>query len=93
MADLKVEGLQQLAADLDLLIGEFQGALDLQNERKGTWGQHNANLSMGDFADNWTGSRDKMVEAMKKFRDRVKGVDEAWTQAERDMLNSLLVDK
>lgn len=89
MADIVVKDLGGLVRDLNQLISEFEGALDFQNAYKGQWGQHNANLSMGDFADNWTGSRDKMVEAMKKFRESVEGADQAWTEAERQMLDSL----
>lgn len=89
MADLVVKDLAELVSDLNELISQFEGALDFQNEFKGHWGQLNANLSMGDFADNWTGSRDKMVEAMKKLRDRVEGANQAWSDAEREMLDSL----
>jgi threonine aldolase len=48
---------------------------------------------MGDFADNWTGSRDKMVEAMKKFRDSVEGADQARAEAEQKMVDSLAEHK
>ncbi|ROT33428.1 hypothetical protein [Micromonospora sp. HM5-17] len=89
MADIVVKDLADLARDLSELISQFEGALDFQNEYKGHWGQLNANLSMGDFADNWTGSRDKMVESMKKFRESVEGADQAWSEAERQMLDSL----
>jgi hypothetical protein len=89
MADLVVKDLAGLAADLDLLIGEFEGALDLQNDDKGLWGQHNANLSMGDFADNWTIHRNKMVDAMKSLRDQVNKVDDAWNEADQSLMDSL----
>jgi hypothetical protein len=89
MADLVVKDLLDLANDLDSLIGEFEGALDFQNDDKGLWGQHNANLSMGDFADNWTIHRNKMVDAMKSLRDNVKKVNESWDQAEQHLLDSL----
>ena len=89
MADLVVKDLDVLIGDLNELIGQFEGALDFQNDEKGHWGQLNANLSMGDFADNWTGSRDKMVEAMKKLRDSVQGADDAWAKAEQQMVDSL----
>jgi hypothetical protein len=89
MADLVVKDLAELASDLDLLIGEFEGALDFQNDDKGLWGQHNANLSMGDFADNWTIHRDKMVAAMKSFRDSVNKVNDAWTEADKKLTDSL----
>jgi hypothetical protein len=89
MADIVVKGLAELARNLSELISQFEGALDFQNDQKGQWGQLNANLSMGDFADNWTGSRDKMVEAMKKFRESIEGADQAWTEADRQMLASL----
>jgi hypothetical protein len=89
MADIVVKDLADLVRDLNELIGQFEGALDFQDDYKGHWGQLNANLSMGDFADNWTGSRDKMVEAMKKFRDSVQGADDAWAKAEENMVASL----
>lgn len=90
MADLVVKGLADLARNISELISQFEGALDFENEMAKQWGQHNANLSMGDFADNWTGSRDKMVEAMKKFRERIESADEAWTEAENELYKSLL---
>ena len=89
MADIVVKDLTDLVSDLKELKHQFEGALDFQNEQKGQWGQLNANLSMGDFADNWTGSRDKMVEAMKKFRDSVQGADQAWAEAEQQLRDSL----
>ena len=89
MADIVVKDLADLARDLSELIGQFEGALDFQDEFKGHWGQLNANLSMGDFADNWTGSRDKMVEAMEKFGEKVEGADQAWAEAEKNLVDSL----
>ena len=92
MADIVVKGLVELAGNLSELISQFEGALDFQNEQKGQWGQLNANLSMGDFADNWTGSRDKMVKAMKEFRESIEGADQAWTEADEQLLASLKED-
>jgi hypothetical protein len=89
MADLVVKDLQQLAADLGELIGQFEGALDFQNDDKGLWGQLNANLSMGDFADNWTVHRDAMVKDMKSLRDKVTQVDDSWSQANQQLVDSL----
>ncbi|GAA2864434.1 hypothetical protein Acy02nite_71590 [Actinoplanes cyaneus] len=89
MADLVVKDLDGLVSDLNELISQFEDALDLQNDEKGQWGQNNANLSMGDFADNWTVHRNKMVDAMKKFRDKVKELDEAWTEAEKQLTDSM----
>lgn len=89
MADLVVKDLADLVSDLDLLIGEFEGALDLQNEDKGLWGQLNANLSMGDFAANWRIHRDRMVKAMKTFRDEVKSADDGWAEEDRKQAESL----
>jgi hypothetical protein len=93
MADIVVTDLVDLVSDLNELVGQFKGALDFQDEQKGHWGQLNANLSMGDFADNWTGSRDKMVTAMDKFRERLEGVDQAWADAEKQLADSLEKDK
>jgi hypothetical protein len=88
MADLVVKDLQQLVSDLNELIGQFEGALDFQNDDKGLWGQLNANLSMGDFADNWTVHRDAMVSDMKSLRDSVDKVDQAWTKADQQLHDS-----
>lgn len=90
MADLVVTDLAALVADLDVLISEFEGALDLENDNDHIWGQLNANLSMGDFADNWTSHRNKMIEAMKKFREKVSGVNDAWADADRQLRDSLV---
>ncbi|MFG2226349.1 hypothetical protein ACIBK8_16055 [Streptomyces sp. NPDC050161] len=88
MADLVVKDLQGLVSDLNELISQFEGALDFQNDDKGLWGQLNANLSMGDFADNWTVHRDEMVADMKKFRDKVSKLDKAWTDGDQQLLDS-----
>lgn len=88
MADLVVKDLQTLVSDLNELIGQFEGALDFQNDDKGWWGQLNANLSMGDFADNWTVHRDDMVKSMKSLRDKVSKVDDSWAQADQQLLDS-----
>lgn len=96
MADLVVKDLDQLVDDLTSLIHEFEGALDRQNamkvggdNHKGLWGQVNANLSMNDFADNWTVHRDRMVKAMKTLRDNVKAANDQWTQADQKLADSL----
>lgn len=89
MADLVVEGLAELLADIKTLIAEFEGAMDLQDSMKGQWGQHNANLSMGDFAWNWATSRKKMVEDLEGLRDKIEGADQAWTDAELELFKSL----
>ena len=89
MADIVVKDLQDLVNDLNELISQFEGALDFQNDDKGLWGQHNANLSMGDFADNWTVHRDAMVKDMKSLRDSVTKVDTAWAQGDTQLLQSL----
>jgi hypothetical protein len=88
MADLVVQDLAALVSDLNELISQFEGALDFQNDDKGLWGQLNANLSMGDFADNWTVHRDAMVKDMKSLRDKVSKVNDAWTQADQQLLDT-----
>ncbi|MFI9102993.1 hypothetical protein ACIGXA_20965 [Streptomyces fildesensis] len=88
MADLVVKDLKDLVSDLNELISQFEGALDFQNDDKGLWGQHNANLSMGDFADNWTVHRDAMVKDMKSLRDKVTKIDDAWSQADQQLLDT-----
>lgn len=90
MADLVVRtDLGDLARELDMLVGEFQGALDLEDAAARAWGQRNANLSMGDFADNWTVHRDRLVEDMQKLRDAVRQADESWAQADADLAATL----
>jgi hypothetical protein len=90
MADLIVrEDLVSLSTDLDKLIGEFEGALDFQNDDKGLWGQKNANSSMGDFAANWRIHRDGMVKDMKTLRDSVDKINEAWKQGDQQLADSL----
>jgi len=88
MADLVVKDLKDLVNDLNELISQFEGALDFQNDDKGLWGQHNANLSMGDFADNWTVHRDAMVKDMKSLRDKVTKIDDAWSQGEQQLMDT-----
>lgn len=90
MADLVVkEDLVALVGDLGELISQFEGALDFQDDFKGIWGQHNADLSMGDFADNWTTNRNKMVDDMKSLREHVIKVNEAWAEADRKLTASM----
>jgi hypothetical protein len=90
MADLVVkDDLNFLGSDLVELISQFEGALDFQNDFKGIWGQLNANLSMGDFADNWTVHRDAMVKDMKSLRDSIAKVIDAWDQADKQLLQTL----
>ena len=90
MADLIVrDDLVSLANDLSQLIGQFEGALDFQNDDKGLWGQHNANLSMGDFAANWTIHRNAMVKTMKTLLSDVQKVSQAWAQSDQQLAESL----
>ncbi|MFF9479531.1 hypothetical protein [Streptomyces sp. NPDC014733] len=92
MADLVVKDLGTLASDLSELISQFEGALDFQNDDKGLWGQLNANLSMGDFADNWTVHRDDMVKSMKSFRDKVSELDKAFADGDQQLLDTFKKD-
>ncbi|MCW2559632.1 MAG: hypothetical protein JWP55_3596 [Mycobacterium sp.] len=89
MADVVVKDLADLVDKLEELIRQFEKALDLQNDDKGLWGQLNANLSMGDFADNWTAHRNAMVKAMRTMSDSVSKVDKAWTQADVELSKKL----
>lgn len=91
MADLVVkDDLKNLVADLDELISQFKDADDFQDDCKGLWGQRNANLSMGDFADNWKIHRKKIVKEMEGLRDKVQKVEEAWEETDRRLLESLV---
>ncbi len=90
MPDLVVnDELTNLASDLNELVSQFEGALDFQNDFKGLWGQLNANLSMGDFADNWTTNRNKMVEDMKKLSQKVTAASDGWEKADVELYRSL----
>jgi hypothetical protein len=91
VADLKVDGefLSTLDSDLFTLIDEFQGALDLQHDTGHVWGQLNANLSMNDFADNWTVSRNKMVDDMKSFKKALEQIIQSWDDADQKLAGSL----
>lgn len=90
MADLVVkDDLKNLVSDLNELISQFKAADDFQDDCKGLWGQRNANLSMGDFADNWKIHRKKIVKDMEGLRDKVQQVNDAWEEADRKLLESL----
>jgi hypothetical protein len=93
MADLVVsDDLANLAGALDVLVGEFKNALGFQNHDKGIWGQLNANLSMGDFADNWTVHREKLVEKMEELGELVAKVHETWGTFDSDLAATLAED-
>ncbi|MGL4175648.1 MAG: type VII secretion target [Dermatophilaceae bacterium] len=88
--DLRVsEALDALADDLDELVDQFQGALDFENDHDGDWGQRNANLSMGDFADNWTTNRNKMVESMKTLSSKARETALAWDDTDTQLKDSM----
>lgn len=90
MADLVVKSdLTDLAQELTWLVSEFKGALDLENDTARHWGQHHANLTMGDFADNWTAHRDEMVVDMEKLCDAVHKVADGWRENETGLYHSL----
>ncbi|MCC2323476.1 hypothetical protein [Cellulomonas xiejunii] len=94
MADLVVtDVLTELVGQLDYLVGEFKGALDLEDRSDDIWGQRNANLSMGDFADNWTSNRDELVADMEKLRDTVRSVAESWGSVDAELTSSLSRDR
>ncbi|MBO3089354.1 hypothetical protein [Cellulomonas dongxiuzhuiae] len=94
MADLVVRAdLADLVRELDMLVGEFKGALDLENDTARAWGQHHANLTMGDFADNWTANRDVLVTDMEKLRDAARAADEKWAEIDQSLTDSLEVEK
>jgi len=86
MADLVIkDDIVTLAADLDALISEFEGASGLQDECKGRWGQNNANLSMGDFAHNWKERRANLVKKLQQLSKDVAGVGEGWRETDAEL--------
>lgn len=90
MADLVVkDDIVSLVADLEALITAFEGATRYQDDCKGLWGQHNANLSMGDFAHNWKINREDIVESMDGLRERLQSIAENWAEVDAEMARSL----
>ncbi|MBD7920240.1 hypothetical protein H9657_18360 [Cellulomonas sp. Sa3CUA2] len=90
MPDLVVtDDLEKLADELTEIISAFKDATNLEDSCDGVWGQHNANLSMGDFADNWQHRRKDLVEKLEGFQKAVAELAEAWADTDRQLAASL----
>lgn len=90
MADVVVtDALEELVADLGVIVDGFKGASELQDDHKGRWGQHNANLTMGDFAHNWQHRRKNLVEKLEGLRTQVEAVAVEWARVDEELAGSL----
>jgi len=90
MADLVVtDDLERLAEELTAIIAAFNDATKLEDHCDGVWGQHNANLSMGDFADNWQHRRKNLVEKLEEFQQAVDELAQAWADTDRQLADTM----
>jgi len=90
MADLVVtDDLEKLADELTAIVAAFKDATALEDRCDGVWGQHNANLSMGDFADNWQHRRKDLVKKLEEFQKDVQDLAAAWADTDRQLAASM----
>lgn len=90
MADLVVtDDLEQLADELAAIVEAFNDATSLEDYCDDAWGQHNANLSMMDFADNWQRRRENLVKKLEELQKEVARTAETFATFDRDLADTL----
>lgn len=93
MADLRVDAsLDDTNRDLKSILDEFKNTQKNAQEDKGIWGQSDLAKAMSSFADNWYVHRDALQSRLSKLSDRVDKACSTWSDAEKQLADSLKVD-
>lgn len=90
MADVVVDAnLDEINSDLKDIHDEFEHAKDYADPGRQVWGQSDLAHAMHDFAQNWYVHRGKIEDRLGKLSDRVDKSCAAWTDAEKQLSDSL----
>jgi hypothetical protein len=91
--DLKVDAtLDETNSDLKAIHDEFTNAQSTTDDNSGIWGQSDVRDAMNDFVHGWYVHRDKINGRLGKLSDRVDQACNAWTDAEKQLTDSLATD-
>ncbi|RWZ68181.1 hypothetical protein ELQ92_02795 [Labedella populi] len=95
MADHLVvdETLDDTNRDLKTIHQEFSLAKDRADQTNRIWGQDDLTWAMGEFVNNWYVHRDKINERLGKLSERVDQACQTWTDAEKQLADSIQVDE
>lgn len=77
---------------LKAIHAEFEGAGQQTKDETGIWGQRDMRTAMRDFTDSWWVHRKKIDERLKKLSDQVGQCCEAWTDADKQLSDSITAE-
>lgn len=90
MANLIVDDtLDDTNRDLKSIRDEFTNAARNADDKAAIWGQRDVSRAMDEFADNWRVHRDKILERLGKFSDRVEEACNTWSDADKQLADSI----
>lgn len=93
MVDLSVDAsLDDTNRDLKTILDEYKNTQKNAQEDKGIWGQSDVADAMSSFADNWYVHRDAIQSRLSKLSDRVDKACSTWSDADKQLADSLQVD-
>jgi flagellar biosynthesis chaperone FliJ len=93
MVDLIVDAsLDDTNRDLKAILDEFNNCQKNAKEDKGIWGQSDVASAMNSFANNWYVHRDAIQSRLSKLSDRVDKACSTWSDADKQLADSLQVD-
>lgn len=88
--DLVVDGsLDDTNADLKMIDKEFDDIYSNATDDAGVWGQADVAAAMHEFADDWWAHRAKLQDRLKKLSDRVDKACSTWSDADKQLSQSI----
>ncbi len=92
MADLIVDAtLDDTNRDLKAILDEFNNCQKNAKEDANIWGQSDVAGAMNDFANNWWVHRGEIQSSLSALSDNVDKACSAWSDADKQLSDSLQV--
>jgi flagellar biosynthesis chaperone FliJ len=93
MADLIVDAsLDDTNRDLKAILDEFNNCQKNAQEDQNVWGQSDVASAMNAFANNWWVHRGEIQSSLSKLSDRVDKACSTWSDADKQLADSLAVN-
>lgn len=90
MIDLIVDAsLDETNSNLKMINAEFDDIYSNATDDASIWGQADLADAMHDFADDWWAHRAKLQDRLKKLSDQVDKACSTWSEAEKQLSDSI----
>ena len=93
MADLSVDAsLDDTNRDLKAILDEFKNCSTNAKDDRNIWGQSDAASAMNAFANNWYVHRDAIQSSLSTLSNNVDQACSTWSEADKQLADSLQVN-